>query len=29
LLARYVEDGERLGLPHAALSELHSRVFGV
>jgi ketopantoate reductase len=28
LLARYVEEGERLGLPHAALSELRSRVFG-
>lgn len=28
LLARYVEEGEALGLPHRALSELRARVFG-
>ncbi len=27
LLARYIDEGEALGLPHAALSELRARVF--
>jgi 2-dehydropantoate 2-reductase len=28
LLARFVEEGRSLGLPHATLSELRARVFG-